>query len=87
MRETQQQKKPLPTHNPDAVEETLRLYHAWLAVLLGKMNAAQVRVGVQEIKNALKDFKCTVAREGDDYVICMGEDVELPQEDCHAEET
>ena len=70
----QNQQRPLPTKHPDAVEETIRLYHAWLAVLLGKLNAREVRVGVSEIKDALGKFQCSVAKEGDNYVICMEED-------------
>ena len=55
----------------DAVEETLRLYHAWLAVLLMRMGEEEIRVGADDIKNALGSLRCRVAKEGETYVICM----------------
>lgn len=66
-----------PTHvlsaTQDGMEETLRLYHAWLALLLEKLHTQEIRVGVGELKEALKQCRCSVSKEGDDYVIQMGE--------------
>jgi len=77
-----QQSHQLPTWHPDMVEETIRLYHAWLAVLLAKLDAKEVRVGVNEIKEALGQFKCTIGKDGDSYIIYMGDD-EDESEDTH----
>ena len=52
-----------------AVEETMKLYHAWLGYLLTRMQTDTLRVKVADIKSALDDFSCTVIREGDEYVI------------------
>ncbi len=54
---------------PAAMEETLKLYHAWLGYLLTRMQTDTLRVKVADIKSALDDFSCTVIREGDEYVI------------------
>ncbi len=54
---------------PVAVEETLKLYHAWLGYLLTLLKADTLRVKVEDIKTALDGFSCTVDREGDEYVI------------------
>ncbi|MBQ9151810.1 MAG: hypothetical protein IJX72_06135 [Clostridia bacterium] len=54
---------------PAAMEETLKLYHAWLGYLLTLLQADTLRVKVADIKTALDDFSCTVTREGDEYVI------------------
>lgn len=56
---------------PAAVEETLKLYHAWLGYLLTLIKADTLRVRVADIKTALDTFTCTVSREGDEYVIRM----------------
>ena len=54
---------------PAAMEETLKLYHAWLGYLLTRMQTDTLRVKVADIKSALDNFSCTVIREGDEYVI------------------
>lgn len=54
---------------PAAVEETLKLYHAWLGYLLTLVKADTLRVKVSDITSALDDFSCTVTREGEEYVI------------------
>ena len=68
----QTRKRPM-TLQGDPVEETLRLYHAWLAVLLQHMGEREIRVSAEEIKNALGTFKCKATKEGDAYVIRLGE--------------
>lgn len=54
---------------PVAVEETMKLYHAWLGYLLTLLAKDTLRVKVADIKTALDDFSCSVIREGDEYVI------------------
>lgn len=54
---------------PAAVEETLKLYHAWLGYLLTLIKADTIRVKATDITKALDNFTCTVTREGDEYVI------------------
>ena len=54
---------------PAAVEETLKLYHAWLGYLLTLIKADTIRVKASDITSALDSFTCTVSREGDEYVI------------------
>lgn len=54
---------------PAAVEETLKLYHAWLGYLLTLVNADTLRVKASDITSALDHFSCTVTREGEEYVI------------------
>ena len=54
---------------PAAVEETLKLYHAWLGYLLTLVNADTLRVKASDITSALDNFSCTVTREGEEYVI------------------
>lgn len=54
---------------PAAVEETLKLYHAWLGYLLSLIQADTLRVKASDITAALDKFTCTVTREGDEYVI------------------
>lgn len=56
---------------PAAVEETMKLYHAWLGYLLSLVQADTLRVKVSDITTALDCFTCTVTREGDEYVIRM----------------
>ena len=56
---------------PAAVEETLKLYHAWLGYLLTLIKADTIRVKASDITKALDNFTCTVSREGDEYVIRM----------------
>ena len=56
---------------PAAVEETLKLYHAWLGYLLTLVQADTLRVKAADITAALDRFTCTVTREGDEYVIHM----------------
>lgn len=54
---------------PAAVEETLKLYHAWLGYLLTLIKADTIRVKATDITKALDNFTCSVTREGDEYVI------------------
>ena len=56
---------------PAAVEETMKLYHAWLGYLLSLAQADTLRVKVTDITTALDRFTCTVTREGDEYIIRM----------------
>ena len=70
MSKTPNKKGRLPYKpSPDAMEETLKIYHAWLGYLLTRMQTDTLRVKVTDIKSALDDFSCTVIREGDEYVI------------------
>ena len=55
-----------------AADELLRLYHAWFAVLLRRIGQNTLRIGVHEIRDALRGPACTVSREGDAYVIRFG---------------
>lgn len=57
---------------PADVEETVRLYHAWLGYLLTQMEADTLRVKVSDITSALDNFSCAVTREGEEYVIRLG---------------
>ncbi|MBP3572586.1 MAG: hypothetical protein J6M42_11575 [Clostridia bacterium] len=54
---------------PAAMEETLKLYHAWLGYLLTLIQADTLRVKASDITAALDRFTCTVTREGEEYVI------------------
>ena len=54
---------------PEAVEETLKLFYAWLAYLLTRCKTDTLRVKAADITAALDTFTCTVTREGDEYVI------------------
>lgn len=54
---------------PAAMEETLKLYHAWLGYLLTLIEADTLRVKASDITSALDRFTCTVTREGEEYVI------------------
>ena len=54
---------------PAAVEEPLKLYHAWLGYLLTLVKADTLRVKASDITSALDSFTCTVTREGDEYMI------------------
>lgn len=74
-----------PAQSSAAVEETINLYHAWLAVLLQRLEQQEVRVGAQELKDAIGKLKCRVGKEGATYVISMG-DGEPPKEDDHADQ-
>ena len=56
---------------PAAVEETMKLYHAWLGDLLTRLESDTLRVKASDITSALDKFTCTVTREGDEYVICL----------------
>lgn len=47
-----------------AVSELMRLYTAWIAVLLKRQGTDVIRVGTNEIAGALEGFSCTVSREG-----------------------
>ena len=61
---------------PAAVEETLKLYHAWLGYLLTLVKADTIRVKAADITKALDSFTCTVTREGDEYVIHLDREEE-----------
>lgn len=52
-----------------AMDETLKLYHAWLGYLLSLQGDDVLRVKAEEIRSALERFTCSVAREEDEYVI------------------
>ncbi len=52
-----------------AMEETLRLYHAWLGYLLTRQGEDVLRVKAADIRRALEALSCSVTREGDEYVI------------------
>ena len=54
---------------PAALEETLKLYHAWLGYLLTLVEADTLRVKASDITSALDRFICTVTKEGEEYVI------------------
>ena len=54
---------------PAAMEETLKLYHAWLGYLLTLIEADTLRVKASDITAALDRFTCTGTREGEEYVI------------------
>ena len=54
---------------PAAVEETLKIYHAWLGYLLTLIEADTLRVKATDITSALDRFTCTVTKEGEEYVI------------------
>lgn len=54
---------------PAAMEETLRLYHAWLGYLLTRQGEEVLRVRAEDIRRALDALSCSVTREGEDYVI------------------
>ena len=65
---------------PAAIEETLKLYHAWLGYLLTLLRVDTLRVRVENIKTALDDFSCAVVREGDEYVIRLQTEKEQDHE-------
>ncbi len=65
-------KRSLDGREARAVEEALRLYHAWLAYLLMRLGEGTVRVPAEDIRRALEGFTCTVSRDGEDYVIALG---------------
>lgn len=64
-----------------AMEETLKLYHAWLGYLLTQRGEETIRVKTADIKRALESLSCSVAREGDEYVIRLGEGGEAAHEE------
>ena len=55
-----------------AMAETLQLYHAWLGYLLTLRGSDTLRVKAEDIRRALDQLSCSVTREGDEYVICLG---------------
>lgn len=57
---------------PPEVEETLKLYHAWLGYLLTRLHTETLRVKAADIGRALDGFSCAVTREGEEYVIRLG---------------
>ena len=52
-----------------AMEEALKLYHAWLGYLLARQGEETLRVKTEDIRGALENFSCSVERDGDAYVI------------------
>ena len=70
-----------------AMEETLKLYHAWLGYLLIRQKADTLRVKVEDIKTALDGFSCSVTREGEEYVIRLGTGKEEEHAKVHGEDT
>ena len=52
-----------------AVEELTRLYGGWLAYLLRLAGQESLRVSAAELSEAVKNFSCSVSREGEEYVI------------------
>lgn len=54
---------------PEAAEETIRLYTAWLALLLKRLNGTVIRVSREELREALDGLSCAIGLEGDTYVI------------------
>lgn len=65
---------------PAAIEETLKLYHAWLGYLLTLLRVDTLRVKVEDIKTALDNFSCTVVREDAEYVIRLQNEKEQHHE-------
>ena len=63
-----------------AVAETLRLYTAWLAVLLRHQDSDEIRIPTDELKAALTGFACQVGREDDAYVIRLRETGAAPDD-------
>lgn len=66
------------TRDRQAVSEVMRLYTAWIAVLMKRLETDVLRVGVREITEALDGFSCAVSREEDEYVIRLGGAPEEP---------
>jgi hypothetical protein len=62
-----------PTHDSfsptAAAEEMMSLYHAWLGYLLLRLGEETLRVPVADISAALGRLRCSVSREGGEYVI------------------
>ncbi len=69
MSKTNETKRSRESVSAAAVEETLKLYNAWLGYLLARQGDEVLRVKAEDIRLALERFVCTVAREGDEYVI------------------
>ena len=69
-----------------AMEETLRLYHAWLGYLLRDRLSDRLaacgedvlRVKAADITDALGRYACTVTRDGEDYVITVSKLEDTP---------
>ena len=51
----------------------MRLYHAWIGYLLTRLGERTVRVQAEDIRAAMDKFRCSVSREGDDYVIRLSD--------------
>ena len=68
---TKRDRRPSLPHAavPVALEETMRLYHAWLGYLLTRDRVEVLRVKASDIAAARDSYTCTVTREGDEYVI------------------
>ena len=69
------------------MEETLKLYHAWLGYLLTRQQVNTLRVKAEDIRAALDSFSCTVTREGEEYVIRLGAGKEAERADVQGEDT
>lgn len=52
----------------------MSLYRAWLAYLLTRLGEKIIRVPVSDVSDALKSLRCDATREGEDYVIRMGDE-------------
>ena len=61
---------------PAAMEETLSLYHAWLALLLRRLGQETLQVSAAELKDAIGKLSCSVSRQDGHYIITM----EAPRE-------
>lgn len=69
MNKNHRPKEPRYKLMPAAVEEMLKIYHAWLGYLLTLVAADTLRVKASDITSALDHFTCTVTKEGEEYVI------------------
>lgn len=58
---------------PRDVDELLRLYHAWFAVLLRCLGEGEHRITQADIAAALSENRITVRKEERDYVVCLAE--------------
>ena len=73
---TTPRQKPTPAHISAAMEETLSLYHAWLALLLRRLGQETLQVSAAELKDAIGKLSCSVSRQDGHYIITM----EAPRE-------
>lgn len=68
-----QANRTIPDEDPrsvlDAMAEVMQLYHSWLGYLLNRMGTDTLRVKTEDISRGLALLRCSVTREGDEYVI------------------